>query len=252
MRLYSSSLSSSTIQRPGFDAPRPEVPRFTRKTSEPSEPDKPATPSPTPSFRLKNENGFWELTFDGAQAVLPQNQALFYLAWLLQHPAEAPLSTHQLALQVHERFASHPDFVQQMPWIHLPEDRVMAEKLSLLRQEQLEAILHDDLQFEPVKHEAMRELEQIHAHQGEAFLEFSQEIHRTTDFVDKMLLRLHGALTMANDPLGNPHPVQRAFAMHLLFYLFVPTILAGGYVYLPPTGVAWSSSGSSSSSSSSS
>ena len=193
--------------------------------------------TPAPEFSLKNEDGFWELMFDGQRAVLPQHQGLFYLAWLLQHPGEPPISAHELAMRVHKQSSLHEDFQQEMPWIQVTEDRAAAEKFLLARQQQLEAILEDDLQFEPVKQEAMRELRQIHVHQAQTFLELSEAVRRTREIVDKMLLRLHGALTKANDPRGNPHPVQRAFAMHLLFYLFMPSILAGGYVYLPPEGV---------------
>ncbi len=123
----------------------------------------------------------------------------------------------------------------------MAEDRSLAEKMLLHRQQQLEAILEDPRQIEPVKHEVMRELQTIHEHQAETFLELSHAVRRTADVVDRMLLRLHGTLTKAADPLGNPHPVQRAFALHLLFYLFMPSIQAGGYVYLPPEGVVWAS-----------
>src|SRR5437879_1735504 len=42
--------------------------------------------TPTPRYSLANTDGFWELTFDGCSAILRQDQALFYVAWLLGNP----------------------------------------------------------------------------------------------------------------------------------------------------------------------
>src|SRR2546423_3998759 len=43
-------------------------------------------------FSLCNDNGFWELTFDGQSAVLKQHPALFYVAWLLTHAPAEPVA----------------------------------------------------------------------------------------------------------------------------------------------------------------
>ena len=79
----------------------------------------PATSQPQPAtlFSLQNRFGFWELTFDGQFAVVPQAQGLFYLAWLLAHPSAAPIHGHELAIKVHDLFGEHEDFGQAMPWI---------------------------------------------------------------------------------------------------------------------------------------
>ncbi len=84
--------------------------------------DPEGSPSLTPqparapaNFSLANHDGFWELTFDGQRAVLPQDQGLFYFAWLLEHPGEPAISAHELAMRVHKKFDLHSDFAQEMP-----------------------------------------------------------------------------------------------------------------------------------------
>src|SRR4051812_14943233 len=66
------------------------------------------------SVSLANTHGFWELTFCGESAVLKQDQALFYLLFLLSRPG-VPISAPALTLEVFRAFYQHPDFDLDFP-----------------------------------------------------------------------------------------------------------------------------------------
>jgi hypothetical protein len=133
----------------GPDAPRSNAPRSD-------------APPPPPRYALRRDLGFWRLTFDYKNAVLKHEQGIFYVAWLLHNPPEEPIHGVLLALEVRALYGKPVDETQ------IVQQRAMglddAETFRALRQKQkeLEAILDDRHQIEPVKAEALRELQEIY------------------------------------------------------------------------------------------
>src|SRR5262249_54187719 len=77
------------------------------------EPQQSATPPLQHS--IHNADGFWELSFGGQRAVLPQHQGLFYVAFLLVNPHDVPIPAADLAVEVFERYGEHEDFRPPIP-----------------------------------------------------------------------------------------------------------------------------------------
>jgi hypothetical protein len=204
----------------------------------------PSPPSPT-RFSLRNTLGFWELTFDGQSAVLKQDQGLFYVAWLLGSVPTEPMLALDFAALVYDRFGEHPDFQQDMPWLSQSRDEAQIGKALLHKQQALEAILDSEHELDPVKQEALRELIKIHDLQETYFVSIADTFQTTGDMVFDYLRQLHASLTTALDGQGDPQPVLRAFAHHLLFCLLAPSHQASvpdrtaRLIYRPPAGVAW-------------
>ena len=113
-----------------------------------------------PFCSLRNEHGFWELLFGGQSAVLKQDQALFYVAWLLTNASREPIPAHELAVEVYEMFCEHDDFGRALSGMRvIPDcwdgDGVEFARLLIKRQKVLEAILDRPDELEPVKAEAL-------------------------------------------------------------------------------------------------
>jgi hypothetical protein len=207
----------------------------------------PATSQPQPGtrFSLQNRFGFWELTFDGQFAVVPQDQGLFYVAWLLSHPCAAPIHGYELASEVYDLFGEHQDFRPGLsrPGQHREEAQIARSLIR--RQKVLEAILDSEDELDPVKAEALRELVLLQETQKACFAQFADTLETTARIVVNGLLDLHARLTAAVNTLGNPHPVGRAFAHHLLVHLLIPSNRASAqdhttrFVYQPPGDVTW-------------
>jgi len=120
------------------------------------------------------------------------------------------------------------------------------------RQRALERVLEDRQEIEPVKAEALRELEEV-----TEFLRTSPWLshhgaERCARAVAAAIKRLHARLAEAVDAEGKPDEVLRAFALHLHEYLLVPSGrggmyaraqvvsgFAGCFVYQPPRGIVW-------------
>ena len=200
---------------------------------------------PATQFSLCNTCGFWELIFDGQFAVPTQNQALFYVAWLLGHRRAKPIHGHDLATKVYDLFSEHPDFRPEMPWIGQHRDDAHVARALLNKQKTLEAILDSEDELEPVKIEALRELMFVQDMQKACFAEIANMAESTANIVFNGLLHLHKTLTRALDGHGDPHPVLRPFAHHLLVCILIPSIRASAqdhttrFVYQPPAGVTW-------------
>jgi len=203
------------------------------------------THPPATQFALKNTLGFWELTFDGQFTVLPQNQALFYVAWLLTHRPTEAIHGYDLATKVCDRFCEHPDFRQGMAWIGQHRDDGQIAKALLNRQKMLEAILDSEYELDPVKTEALQELVAVQKLQEACFAEIANMAESTANIVWNGLLHLHKTLTSALDGHGNPHSVLRPFAHHLLVGILLPSIRASAHertvrlIYQPPQDVTW-------------
>ena len=209
--------------------------------------DQPATfkSEPATRFSLRNTLGFWELIFDGRFAVVPQDQALFYVAWLLVRRSAAPVHACELASKVYDRFGDHPDFRDATPWICRHRDEIQIAKGLLKKQKALEAILDSEDELDPVKTEALHEWVALQDRQEACFEEIADTGEATARIVSAGLLDLYAWLSAAVDARGRPHPVARAFAHHLLVCILMPSHRASGqdrtarFIYERPVGVAW-------------
>jgi len=195
-------------------------------------------PQPSTSFALRNTDGFWELTFDGQSAVLRQHPALFYVAWLLADPPAAPVPAHVLAAKVADLFAMHSDFFRTRFWIALPQEQFA--QVLVHQQQALEAILEREDELEPVKEEALRELSAVYEMHKHCLTQIATSAQRAAEVLADGLRSLHASLATAVDGRGNPHPVLRPFAFHLLVHLLMPSTRSSArFTYQPPEGVAW-------------
>src|SRR5207247_3115736 len=95
---------------------------------------------------------------------------------------------------------------------NLALDDAQALRAILRKEKELEAILDDENESEPVKAEALRELEAIaefQKHHGRRTQDSAQRAART---VRKAIHRFHRHLLAAIGPDGKPHPVLAPFA----------------------------------------
>jgi hypothetical protein len=246
---------SGQTANPGPDHPAPAPPPVS------------SPPAPAPQYALRRGLGFWDLTFAGHSAVLRHERGLLYVADLLHHPPPEPVPGLVLALRIHalcgqpgavaslpdstgHEIAVSPDATLQQRALSLDDARAAA---ALHRKQcELERLLEDPDQTEPVKAEAQRDLEAIYAHRHQHLRRARRAAYKAADAVGKAIKRLYVHLAEATDGLGSPHPVLRAFAEHLREHLLMPSGRACGeagcttrggfggcFTYQPPPGVVW-------------
>jgi hypothetical protein len=222
---------------------------------------------PSPEYALRKGLGCWDLWFEGEHAVVRHEQGILYVAWLLTHPAKA-IHALDLAAKIPEIYrkqlglaaiaestaesagplASHARIQERS----LALDDAQTMRALLRKEKELEAILEDDSETEPVKQEALRELEAIAQFQREHGRRTVDNAQRTFDTVRKAIKRFYYRIVLAQDRGGSPHPVFRPFAAHLRKHLLVPSTryggprgkrargpLAGCFIYEPPPGAVW-------------
>jgi hypothetical protein len=210
------------------------------------------TPRNERQYALGRGLGFWEITFEGRRAIFKHEQGALYVAWLLLHPPREPIHAVALALDARNISGHTPGAAEVIQQRSLGLDD--AETVRALRRQQrdLEAVLDDAQAIEPVKAEALRELEEITEFLRKNPWRSRDCAQKCVRAVSMAIKRLHGHLARAVDAGGNPHPVLRAFARHLNEHLLIPSgrgggqggvrvaaALAGCFTYEPPPGVAW-------------
>jgi len=175
---------------------------------------------------LSNTDGFWELTLGNHHAVLIQDQALFYVAFLLAHPGQSFLPL-DLAEKVYELYGAHPDFRQNLA--ALDSRLVQARHAEVLRQKvtNLEAVLDRGDATEPVKAEVLRELTTLYNLQDAAQNEIAESTESTGHVILSSLYRLY--LSIADGPAlktehADPQNPVRPFARYLLRHVLIPSI----------------------------
>jgi len=203
-------------------------------------------------YGLRRGLGFWELTFEGRQAVFKHELGALYVAYLLREQPREPLHGVALALKAREMSgqAAEPDEVLEERTMGLQE--AAAVRALWRRQRELERVLEDRLEIEPVKAEALRELEEITEHLRKSPWLSRHGAERCARAVAVAIKRLQAHLAAAVDAEGRPDEVLRAFALHLHEYLLVPSGrggvyarpqavsgFAGCFIYVPPKGVVW-------------
>lgn len=207
-------------------------------------------------YALRRGLGFWELTFKGERAIFKHELGALYVACLLLEPPQEPIHAVALALNAKDRSgqAAGPGEVVQQRSMGL-EDAATVRALWR-RQRTLERVLEDDEAIEPVKAEALRELEEVTEFLRKSPWRSRGGAERCVRAVTAAIKRLHVRLAGAVDAEGKPHPVLQAFARHLYEHLLLPSGRGGGYArgwaaaeypgcftYEPPPGVVWDGKG---------
>jgi len=203
-------------------------------------------------YALRRELGFWEVTYDGRRALFKHELGALYVACRLLDPPREPIHAVALALKARDASgqAAGGDLVQQRS---MGLDDAAAVRALWRRQRALERVLEEDGVIEPVKAEALRELEEVTEYLRKSPWRSRGGAERGVRAVTAAIKRLHGRLAGAVDAGGRPHPVLTAFARHLYHHLLVPSGRGGGHVrgwpvvtcagcftYEPPDGIVWS------------
>ncbi len=204
-------------------------------------------------YALRRGLGFWQLTFEDRQAVFKHELGALYVACLLLDPPREPIHAVALALKARERSgdaAGAGEIVQQRS---LGLEDAEAVRALWRRQRELERVLEDDDQIEPVKAEALRELEEVTEFLRKSPWRSRGGAERCVRAVTAAIKRLQARLARAVDATGRPHPVLQGFARHLYEHLLVPSgrgrsyargwaaaEYPGCFTYEPPPGVVWS------------
>lgn len=179
--------------------------------------------SSTPALQdsVQNTDGFWEVTFAGQRAVLPQHQGLFFVAFLLAKPHAAPIPAADLAVEVFERYGEHEDFRPPIPEYLRDHSRVA--KILLRKEKRLEAVVDREGEEDFVRIEALRELVVLDELKRLYFAQVASEAKDAGQVVSEALRELHLMLASAVDVRGKPHRVIRDFATHLWHYVLMPS-----------------------------
>jgi hypothetical protein len=203
-------------------------------------------------YALRRNLGYWQLTFEGREAVFKHELGALYIACLLLDPPREPIHAVALALKAREmsgQAAGPCELVQQRS---MGLDDAAAVRALWRRQRTLERVLEDDNQIEPVKAEALRELEEVTEFLRTSPWRSRGAAERCVRAVTAAIKRLQVHLANAADATGQPHPVLRGFARHLYHHLLVPSGRGGGpggaravngfggcFTYEPPNGIVW-------------
>jgi hypothetical protein len=239
---------------------------FAQFTPEPQTPAPAARPRPR--YALRKGLGLWHLIFDGEEAQLRHERGIFYVAWLLYNPPEEPIHALDLAAKVPEIYrqqlglgalvdaatgkAVTLESAARIQERCLALDDAQGIRTLLQKEKELEAILDSEHESEPVKAEALRELEAIADFQRRHGRESRDSAARAVRAVRGAISRFREHLRCAVGQDGGPHPILGAFAEHVERHILIPSArysghggrharegLAGRFTYERPTGVCW-------------
>jgi hypothetical protein len=112
-------------------------------------------------YALRRGVHYWALVFEGREAIFKHELGALYVAFLLLNPPKEPLHAVALALKAREADGkpAGPDEVLEERSMGLED--AAAVRALWRRQRELERVLADRLAIEPVKAEALRELEEV-------------------------------------------------------------------------------------------
>jgi hypothetical protein len=207
-------------------------------------------------YALGRGAGVWELTFEGRRAVFKHELGAQYVACLLLDPPPEPIHGVALALKAREMCGQGPGAAELVQQRSLGLDEAAAVRALWRRQRELERVLEDRDAIEPVKAEALRELEEVTEYLRKSPWRSRGGAERCVRAVTAAIKRFQGRLAGAVDAEGRPHALLRGFARHLHEYLLVPSGRGGGwarswaakeyprcFTYEPPRGVVWKKDG---------
>ena len=203
-------------------------------------------------YALRREADAWEVTFGNRPATFKHELGALYVAYLLLHPSREPIHGVALALHARQRLGHSASPVEALQQRAMGLEDAASVRALWRHQRELERILRDRLEIEPVKAEAQCELEEITEHLRQSPWLSHHGAERCAQAVAVAIKRFHAHLAGAVDAEGNPDAVLRAFALHLHEYLLVPSGRGGAYaraqavsqfagcfIYQPPQGVVW-------------
>jgi hypothetical protein len=225
----------------------------------------PASHRPTPAPRqspparyvLRKGLHAWSLTFAGQHAEVGHERGIPLVACLLLDPPDQPIHALDLMARIPEFYrrqislpqladphtgkAAPPDARARLHELGLALEDAKTLRALYRRERELEALLESETEIEPVKQEALRDLEAIAEYRRQQGRRSKDSAQRAADTVRKAIKRFHARLAKALDFNGHPHPVLRPFAQHLKQCLLDPRVRCPGgcFTYEPPPGVVW-------------
>jgi hypothetical protein len=197
-----------------------------------------------PRFSLCKDCGVWRVVFEGQEFYIKHERGMFYVAYLLTHPYEPihaldlmakipEIYRHQLGLpEIIDPATGKPVTLQSGARLQersLALDDAQAMRALYRKQKQLEAILDDDSESEPVKTEALRELEQIYEFQQQHAGRSKDTARGAAKAVRAAIQRLHTHISLASDTKSRLQPVLTAFATHLQRHILIPSARYSGH-----------------------
>ncbi len=146
------------------------------------------------------------MTFEGRHATFKHEQGAPYVAWLLLHPPRKPIHALALALEARTLSGQTPGAAEVIQQRYLGLDEAEAVRNLRRRERELEAVLDDDEEIEPVKAEALRELEAIADFMRQHPWRSRDCVQKCARAVSMAIRRLHARLAGAVDARGQTAP----------------------------------------------
>ena len=160
-----------------------------------------------PRFALRKGLGLWELTFAGQSAAFKHEQGALYVAYLLLNPPREPIHALDLATRLaaadqakggitaimdpNTGHAVQLDRNSRIQERSLGLEEAETMRATLRSQNQLEALLEDELQFEPVREELFRELIELYDYETNHGLRVRDCARKAADAVGRAIKRFH-------------------------------------------------------------
>ncbi len=202
-------------------------------------------------YALRREADTWEVIFKGRKANFKHELGALYAAYLLGERPRQAIHGVALALKAREKLGQPPTPAEALQQRVMGLEDASSVRALWRRQRELERVLEDRLEIEPVKAEALRELEELTERLRQSPWLTRQGAERCAHAVAEAIRRFHTRLVAAVDNEGKPDHVLRAFALHLQQYLLVPSgrggcgargrawAPPGCFIYVPPRQVVW-------------
>ncbi|MCX6929479.1 MAG: hypothetical protein NT154_40630 [Verrucomicrobia bacterium] len=203
-------------------------------------------------YALRRGKQYWALVFEGREAIFKHELGALYVSYLLGERPPEPIHGVVLALKAREKMGQVGSLAGEGEQQEMGLEAAAAVRALWRRQRELERVLADRLEIEPVKAEALRELEEVTEFLRKSPWLSRHGAERCARAVGEAIRRFHARLAGALDAEGKPDEVLQAFARHLHEYLLVPSgrgcgragcwvaaVPAGCFTYEPPTGVVW-------------
>jgi hypothetical protein len=169
---------------------------------------------------------------------------MFYVAWLLYHPDETPIHAIDLMATIPEIYRQQLGIAQltdpatgkstalasgaRLQERSLALDDRQSMRALFKQQRELEAILDSESESEPVKAEALRELEAIYEFQRQDGRQPRDSGRRAAHAVRSAIARFQQQLGRAVGQDGRAQAVLRGFAEHVRKYILVPSARYAG------------------------
>jgi hypothetical protein len=112
-------------------------------------------------FALSRDGDRWHLTFAGGQSAFKHELGALYVACLLTERPRQAIHGVALALKAREKLGQAPSPAEALQQRGMGLEDASSVRALWRRQHEQERVLEDRLEIEPVKAEALRELEEL-------------------------------------------------------------------------------------------